>query len=112
MVVPIGLVAIVVANTLWVGMHEGRKDEKLDAVVESAKETKADMKEIKAEMYRRSDAEKDREVVNVKLDGLERRVTILEAAREHHVAVVTARVEKQEDDLLTRAQHWLIGKPH
>jgi len=105
MVVPIGLVAIVVANTLYVGLSQGRKDEKLDTVVDS-------VKEIKTEMYRRSDAEKDREVVNVKLDGLERRVTILEAAREHHVAVVTARVEKQEDDLLTRAQHWLIGKPH
>jgi hypothetical protein len=105
MVVPIGLVAIVVANTLYVGLSQGRKDEKLDTVVDS-------VKEIKTEMYRRSDAEKDREVVNVKLDGLERRVTILEAAREHHVAVVTARVEKQEDDLLTRAQHWLVGKSH
>jgi hypothetical protein len=104
-VVPIGLVAIVVANTLFVGLSLGRRDDKLDTVVDS-------VKEIKTEMYRRSDADKDREVVNVKLDGLERRVTILEAAREHHVAVVTAKVEKQEEDLLTRAGRWLTGKPH
>jgi hypothetical protein len=100
--VPIGLVGVVVANTLWVGLSLGRRDDKLDTVVESTKE-------IKAEMYRRDDAMKDREIINVKLDGLERRVTILETARERHVAVVTARVEKQEDDLLTRAQRWLSG---
>ena len=96
--VPIGSVAIVAVNTFWVGAALGRRDDKLDNVVDT-------VKEIKAEMYRRSDAE----VLNVKLDNLERRVTTLEAVRQQHVDRVTAKVEKQEDDLLTRAQHWLTG---
>jgi glycine cleavage system protein P-like pyridoxal-binding family len=101
LVFPIGLVAVVVANAVWVSFSAGRRDDKLDNVVDA-------VKEIKTEMYRRSDAE----ALNVKLDYLERRVTVLEAARQHHVDVVTAKVEKQEEDLLTRAQHWLTGKSH
>ena len=106
MVVPIGLAAIVAAQTAYLGVRLGSREEKLDAVALS-------VVEIKTEMYRHSDAEKDREIVNVKLDGLDPwRVSILEAAREHHVSVVTARVEKQEDDLLSRAQRWVIGSSH
>ena len=99
LVVPIGLVAAFVANTWWVSFSAGRRDDKLDNVAES-------VKEIKTEMFRRSDAE----VLNVKMDNLERRVSILETARQQHVDRVTAKVERQEDDLLTRAQHWLTGK--
>jgi len=102
MVVPIGVVVAViaaaVANSAWVSFSAGRRDEKLDNVVEA-------VKEIKTEMYRRSDAE----VLNVKMDSLDKRVTVLEAARQQHVDRVTAKVEKQEDDILTRAQHWLTG---
>ena len=102
LVVPIGLavavIAAAVANSAWVSFSAGRRDEKLDTVVES-------VKEIKAEMFRRSDAE----VLNVKINDLERRVGILETARQQHVDRVTAKVEKQEDDILTRAQHWLTG---
>lgn len=98
LVVPIGLVAAFIANTLWLGFSAGRRDEKLDTVVDS-------VKEIKTEMYRRSDAE----LLNLKIQNLEKRVDALEAARQHHVDAVTAKVEKQEEDLLTRAQHWLIG---
>jgi hypothetical protein len=98
MVVPIGSVAIVVVNTLFVGVSFGRRDDKLDNVVDA-------VKEIKTEMYRRSDAE----VLNVKMNDLDRRVTILETVRQHHVDVVTAKVEKQEDDILTRAQRWIAG---
>ncbi len=105
MVVPIGLAAIVAAQTAYLGVRLGSREEKLDAVALS-------VVEIKTEMYRHSDAEKDREIVNVKLDGLDRRVSILEAAREHHVSVVTARVEKQEDDLLSRASRWIAGSGH
>lgn len=105
MVIPIGLAAAVVAQTAYLGVRLGSREEKLDAVALS-------VVEIKTEMYRHSDAEKDREIVNVKLDGLDRRVSILEAAREHHVSVVTARVEKQEDDLLSRASRWIAGSGH
>lgn len=98
LVVPIGLVGVVVANTLWLGFSAGRRDEKLDTVVDS-------VKEIKTEMYRRSDAE----VLNVKITDLTRRVEVLEAARQRQVQVIQARQDRQEDDILTRAQHWLIG---
>jgi hypothetical protein len=102
MAVPVAVVGALLAQTAYIGVRLGSREEKLDGVASS-------VAEIKTEMYRRTDAEKDREIVNVKLEGLERRVTILEAAREHHVAVVTAKVERQEDDLLTRASHWLTG---
>jgi len=98
LVVPAGSVAIVVVNSLFVGLAFGRKDEQLANVVDA-------VKEIKTEMYRRSDAE----VLNVKLESLDKRVTTLETARQQHVDRVTAKVEKQEDDILSRAQHWLIG---
>jgi len=98
LVLPVGSVAIVVVNTLFVGVSFGRRDDKLDNVVDA-------VKEIKTEMYRRSDAE----VLNVKMESLDRRVTILEAVHQRRVEVVTAKVEKQEDDLLTRAQHWITG---
>jgi len=98
LVVPAGSVAIVVVNSLFVGLAFGRKDEQLANVVDA-------VKEIKTEMYRRSDAE----ALNLKVEFLDRRVTALEAVRQHHVDVVTAKVEKQEDDILTRAQHWLTG---
>jgi len=98
LVVPIGLVGAVVANMLWVGFSAGRRDEKLDTVINR-------VEEIKSEMFRRSDAD----VLNVKIDNLERRVGLLETARQHHVDTVTAKVEKQEEDLLSRAQHWLVG---
>ena len=98
LVVPAGSVAIVVINSLFVGLAFGRKDEQLANVVDA-------VKEIKSEMYRRSDAE----VLNVKLESLDKRVTTLETARQQHVDRVTAKVEKQEDDILSRAQHWLIG---
>jgi len=102
MVVPIGVVVAVVAaavgNSCWVSFAAGRKDDKLDNVVDA-------VKEIKTEMFRRSDAA----TLNLKVDYLERRVTALEAVRQQHVDRVTAKVEKQEDDLLTRAQHWLTG---
>jgi hypothetical protein len=98
LVVPIGLVAVVVVNAVWVSFSAGRRDDKLDNVVDA-------VKEIKSEMYRRSDAE----VLNVKMDNLDKRVTILEAIRQHHDDRVTAKVEKQEDDLFTRAQHWITG---
>jgi hypothetical protein len=98
LVVPIGLVGILGANMLWIGFTIGHKDDKLDNVVDA-------VKEIKTEMYRRSDAE----VLNVKLDGLDKRVSALEAVHQRRVEVVTAKVERQEDDLLTRAQHWLTG---
>jgi hypothetical protein len=100
--VPLAVVGALLAQTAYISDRLGSREEKLDGVASS-------VAEIKTEMYRRTDAEKDREIVNVKLEGLERRVTILEAAHEHHVAIVTARVEKQEDDLLTRASHWLVG---
>jgi len=102
LVVPIGLVVAVlsaaVADAAWVSFSAGRRDDKLDNVVDA-------VKEIKTEMYRRSDAE----ALNLKVEFLDRRVTALEAVRQHHVDVVTAKVEKQEDDILTRAQHCLIG---
>jgi flagellar basal body-associated protein FliL len=102
MVVPIGVVAAIVAvsiaNAAWISFSAGRRDDKLDNVVES-------VKEIKTEMYRRSDAE----ALNLKVDYLERRVTTLEIARQQHVDRITTKVERQEDDILTRAQHWLTG---
>jgi len=76
----------------------GQRNDKIDNVVES-------VKEIKSEMYRRSDAE----VLNVKMDNLDKRVTVLETARQQHVDRITTKVEKQEDDLFTRAQHWITG---
>ena len=91
LVVPVGVVAVVIVNAVWISFSAG-------SVVES-------VKEIKREMYRRSDAE----VLNVKMDSLDKRVTVLETARQQHVDRVTAKVEKQEDDILTRAQHWLTG---
>jgi hypothetical protein len=104
---PIGLAAVVIAQAVYVSVHVsdwmGRRDEKLDEVVGT-------VTEIKAEMYRRSDAEKDREVLNLKVDNLTRRVEVLEAARQHQVALAQQRQEKQEDDLLTRAGRWISGK--
>ena len=94
----IGVMAAAVADAAWVSFSAGRRDDKLDNVVDA-------VKEIKTEMYRRSDAE----VLNVKMESLDRRVTILEAVHQRRVEVVTAKVEKQEDDLLTRAQHWITG---
>lgn len=94
----IGVMAAAVADAAWVSFSAGRRDDKLDNVVDS-------VKEIKTEMYRRSDAE----VLNVEMKNLDRRVTILETARQQHVDRVTAKVEKQEDDILTRAQHWITG---
>src|SRR5258707_3460762 len=61
LVLPVGSVAIVVVNTLFVGVSFGRRDDKLDNVVDA-------VKEIKTEMYRRSDAE----VLNVKMESLDR----------------------------------------
>src|ERR1700731_2358980 len=98
MVIPIGTAASVVVSTILLGALFGRGQGKLDNVVDS-------VKEIKTEMYRRSDAE----VLNVKLGDLDRRVSILEGVRQHHVDVITTPVEKQEDDLLTRASHWMLG---
>ena len=98
MVIPIGSVASVAVSTILLGVSFGRRDDKLDNVVDT-------VKEIKAEMYRRSDAE----VLNVKLGDLDRRVSILESVHQRRVEVVTAKVEKQEDDLLTRASRWIAG---
>lgn len=103
LVAPLGLVAALVANTAYVATRLGVREEKLDQVV-------ASVGEIKAEMYRRTDAEKDREVINVQIADLTRRVEVLEAARQRQVQVVQARQDKQEDDLLSRAGRWLSGK--
>jgi len=94
MVVPVSSLGALAVVCLQVG----RRDDKLDNVVDT-------VKEIKAEMYRRSDAE----VLNVKIVNLEHRVDALEAAHQHRVDVVTAKIERQEDDLLTRTQRWLLG---
>jgi hypothetical protein len=102
LVAPIGLVAALVANTAYVATKLGVREEKLDTVV-------ASVGEIKAEMYRHTDAEKDREVVNLKIDNLTRRVEVLEAARARQVQIVQARQEKQEDDLLSRAWRSISG---
>jgi hypothetical protein len=98
MVIPVGSVASVAVSTILLGVSFGRRDDKLDNVVDA-------VREIKTEMYRRSDAE----VLNVKLGDLDRRVSILEGVRQHHVDVITTRVEKQEDDLLIRASRWIAG---
>ena len=81
LVVPAGSVAIVVVNSLFVGLAFGRKDEQLANVVDA-------VKEIKTEMYRRSDAE----ALNLKVEFIDRRVTALEAVRQQHVDRVTAKV--------------------
>lgn len=98
LVFPIGVVVSIIGSAVVISFAVGQRNDKLDNVVES-------VKEIKAEMFRRSDAE----ALNIKLDYLERRVTALETARQQHVDRVTAKVEKQEDDLFTRAQHWITG---
>jgi len=98
LVFPIGVVASIIGGAVAISFAVGQRNEKFDNVVEV-------VKEIKTEMYRRSDAE----VLNVKMDSLDKRVTVLETARQQHVDRVTAKVEKQEDDILTRAQHWLTG---
>jgi len=98
LVVPVGVVASIIGGAVVISFAVGQRNDKLDNLVEA-------VKEIKSEMYRRSDAE----VLNVKMDNLDKRVTILETARQQHVDRVTAKVEKQEDDLFTRAQHWITG---
>jgi len=98
LVFPVGVVASIIGGAAVISFAVGQRNDKLDNVVEA-------VKEIKAEMFRRSDAE----ALNIKLDYLERRVTALETARQQHVDRVTAKVEKQEDDLFTRAQHWITG---
>ena len=103
LVAPLSLVAVLIANTAYVATKLGVREEKLDQVVTT-------IGEIKAEMYRRTDAEKDREVVNIRIDDLTRRVEVLEAARQRQVQVVQTRQEKQEDDLFSRAGRWLSGK--
>lgn len=98
LVFPVGVVASIVGGAAAISFTVGQRNDKFDNLVEV-------VKEIKTEMYRRSDAE----VLNVKMDNLDKRVTILETARQQHVDRVTAKVEKQEDDLFTRAQHWITG---
>jgi hypothetical protein len=98
LVFPIGVVVSIIGSAVVISFAVGQRNDKLDNVVEA-------VKEIKSEMYRRSDAE----VLNVKMDNLDKRVTVLETARQQHVDRVTAKVEKQEDDLFTRAQHWITG---
>ncbi len=100
--IPLGMVAVVVANTAYLGVRLGSREEKLDTVATS-------VGKIEAEMYRRTDAEKDRQVIDLKIDNLDRRVSILESARQHQVSVVQARQEKQEDDILSRAWHSIAG---
>ena len=98
LVFPIGVVASIIVGAVVISFAVGQRNEKFDNLADS-------VKEIKTEMYRRSDAE----VMNVKMDNLDKRVTVLETARQQHVDRVTAKVEKQEDDLFTRAQHWITG---
>jgi len=98
LVFPVGVVASIIGGTAVISFIVGQRNDKIDNVVES-------VKEIKTEMYRRSDAE----VLNVKMDNLDKRVTALETVRQRTVDRVTAKVEKQEDDLFTRAQHWITG---
>ncbi len=98
LVFPIGVVVSILGGAATISFALGQSHDELRNVVDA-------VKEIKTEMYRRSDAE----ALNLKVDFLDRRVTALEAVRQHHVDVVTAKVEKQEDDILTRAQHWLTG---
>lgn len=101
-VVPITVVAVVLAQTVLVSMWLGGHAEKWDAAADT-------VKEIKAEQYTQSDAAKDRQVINLQIADLTRRVEVLETARQHQVSVVQARQEKQEEDFLTRAGRWLSG---
>jgi len=98
LVFPIGVVVSILGGAATISFALGQSHDELHNVVDT-------VKEIKSEMYRRSDAE----ALNLKVEFLDRRVTALEAVRQHHVDVVTAKVEKQEDDIITRAQHWLTG---
>ena len=98
LVFPIGVVVSIIGGAATISFALGQSHDELHNVVDT-------VKEIKSEMYRRSDAE----ALNLKVEFLDRRVTALEAVRQHHVDVVTAKVEKQEDDIITRAQHWLTG---
>jgi hypothetical protein len=71
--VPIVLVAVVVANTLYIGLSQGRKDEKLDIVVDL-------VKEMKAEIYRQPEASRDFALRDERTGELARRVQLLEQA--------------------------------
>lgn len=97
LVIPVTVVAVVLAQTVFVSVWFGRRDDKLDTVIET-------VREIKASQYTQGDAAKDLALMHSEISEVRRRVEVLEQQRRQMAAALSDR----EDGFWSRTR-WLGG---
>lgn len=98
LVIPVTVVAVVLAQTVFVSVWIGRQADKLDTVIETTKE-------IKAAQYTQTDAAKDLALVRSEVSEVRRRVEVLEQQRRQ----MAAALNQTEDGFWSRTSHWIGG---